>query len=66
MTTMTTISTRDETEEVRTWRFCTLRRAGYPDAAATSLADARGVDLHLAVSLLASGCPVETAVAILL
>lgn len=66
MTTMTSSTTRDEAREVRAWRFCALRRAGYPDRAAASIADARHVDLHQAVSLLASGCPLETALAILL
>jgi len=66
MTTMTSNTTRDEALAVRAWRFCALRRAGYPDWAAAAIADAPHVDLHQAVSLPASGCPVETALAILL
>ncbi len=50
---------------MRAWRFCALRRAGYPDRAATQLARTRDVDLHAAVDLLAAGCPTETALEIL-
>jgi len=56
---------RNEERDVRAWRFCALRRAGYPDRAAAQLARTRDVDLHAAVGLLAAGCPTETALEIL-
>lgn len=65
MTTTTHTTRRDEARNVRAWRFCALRRAGYPQRAAAELAGMRDVDLHKALDLRASGCPVETALAIL-
>jgi hypothetical protein len=53
-------------DEVRTWRLEELLRAGYPKEEAFLLSGAPGVDLHLAVTLLEQGCPVETALRILL
>ena len=54
-----------EHDPVRRWRLEALMRAGYapPDALVLSRRD--DVDLHLAVRLLAQGCPSETAVRIL-
>lgn len=54
-------------EELRVvlWRVSTLRSAGYDDDAALDLALDRRVDLHLAVGLLARGCPQDTALRIL-
>jgi hypothetical protein len=65
MTTATHTTARDESRNVRAWRFCALRRAGYPERAAAELAGRRDVDLHKALDLRVSGCPVETALAIL-
>ncbi len=48
------------------WRFAQLLRAGYSRRQASALAGRRDVDLHLAVDLLRNGCPVETALGILL
>lgn len=53
-------------DPVRKWRFDELLRAGYPRREATLLSGVREVDLHEAVRLLEDGCPVETALRILL
>lgn len=53
-------------EEVRRWRLQELERAGYPAYDAEVLAGRPDVDLHVAVGLLRGGCPVETAMRILL
>jgi hypothetical protein len=55
-----------ECDLVLSWRVSELSRAGYGDEAVVLLATAPDVDLHLAVDLIARGCPVETAVRILL
>jgi hypothetical protein len=57
-----------ETEDARVarWRVDQLASAGYDREAASLLADARHVDLHEAVGLLRHGCPVDTALRILL
>jgi hypothetical protein len=55
-----------EDERVKDWRFDALVWAGYNPLAALSLAETRHVDLHQAASLLANGCPQETALRILL
>jgi len=57
-----------ETEDARVarWRIDQLARAGYDREAASLLADARHVDLHDAVELMRRGCPVDTALRILL
>lgn len=65
MTTATHTKRQDESRNVRSWRYCTLRRAGYPKRAAAELAGYRDVDLHQALALREAGCPVETALAIL-
>jgi hypothetical protein len=51
--------------EILTWRYETLLEAGYPDRHALLLATRDDVDLHLACDLVARGCPVGTAVRIL-
>lgn len=55
-----------EDEAVRSWRFEQLRAAGYPESAASVLADHRQIDLHVALGLLARGCDPVTALRILL
>lgn len=55
-----------ELERVERWREEELERAGYEPAFAARLAARHDVDLHLAVRLLARGCPPELAVEILL
>jgi hypothetical protein len=58
----------DETEDERVirWRMEQLSNAGYSWACAMVIAANRDVDLHRAVALVRQGCPVETAVRILL
>ena len=55
-----------ELERVERWRAEALERGGYPPAAAVELAARHDVDLHVAIELLESGCPPETALRILL
>jgi hypothetical protein len=55
-----------EDERVIQWRLGELERAGYDQVNALELALAHDVDLHLATSLVRSGCPHETACRILL
>jgi len=55
-----------ELEQVERWRAERLKRAGYPADGATELAARHDVDLHFAIDLVESGCPVETALRILL
>lgn len=55
-----------EAERVERWREEELERAGYGPDAAHALALRADVDLHIAVALLARGCPAELAVEILL
>jgi hypothetical protein len=55
-----------EAERVLLWREEELERAGYDRDTARQLAEAQGVDLHLATELLRRGCPESTAVQILL
>jgi len=57
--------TETESERVERWRAEELERAGYDPESAAELAARNDVDLHRAVELLASGCPVELAVQIL-
>jgi hypothetical protein len=54
-----------QAELVRSWRVEALERAGYGQQAAEQLAELSHVDLHVAVDLLRSGCPEETALQIL-
>jgi hypothetical protein len=55
-----------EEERVIAWRIESLLRVGYDHVAAILLAEQPHVDLHLAQDLAAAGCPVETALRILL
>lgn len=55
-----------EEERVVAWRIEGLMRAGYDRYAAIELAERPRIDLHVAQDLLAKGCPVETALRILL
>lgn len=55
-----------QAEGVLRWRFDELTRAGYEAEAALLVASHVDVDLHLAVDIVRSGCPVETALRILL
>jgi hypothetical protein len=55
-----------EQELVERWRAGELKRAGYPEELATSIALRADIDLHRALDLLGEGCPAELAAAILL
>ena len=55
-----------EDERVACWRVEQLVRAGYGEVEALLLAELGDVDLHVAVDLLQQGCPVDTALRILL
>ena len=60
------IQEETETERIQRWRAEELERAGYNPASAFELAARGDVDLHLAVDLVSRGCPVGTALRILL
>lgn len=53
-------------DPVRRWRREELQRAGYPTTYAALLSNLEEVDLHVAVELVRRGCPLETALRILL
>jgi hypothetical protein len=55
-----------ELELVEQWRIESLSRVGYDLESATVLAASHEVDLHLAMRLLESGCPLDLALQILL
>jgi hypothetical protein len=55
-----------EVEAVLRWRFEELVRAGFDAGSAMILASHVEVDLHDVASLLARGCPPETAMQIVL
>lgn len=57
---------QDETEQVYAWRLLHLIEAGYPIVDAERLAGRPEIDLHRAVELLEQGCPVTTALELLL
>jgi hypothetical protein len=57
---------RGQIDPVRKWRLEQLVRAGYPEREAFLLSGLRDVDLHLAVRIRERGCPVATALRILL
>jgi hypothetical protein len=65
---MTTLTETPVTEDERVarWRLEQLVRAGYDEIEAVLLAEVGDVDLHVATDLLRNGCPVETALRILL
>jgi hypothetical protein len=58
----------DETEDERVirWRLQQLAKAGYSWACAMVIAANRDIDLHRAVRLVQAGCPIDTAMQILL
>ena len=53
-------------EAVQQWRFDRLCKAGYAPRDAVRLAADPMIDLHRAVRLMERGCPVDTALRILL
>ena len=55
-----------EVERIEQWRAEELERAGYSVRVAARIAARHDVDLHTAVDLVASGCPHELALKILL
>jgi hypothetical protein len=55
-----------ESERIERWRAEELERAGYAPGAAAKVAVRPDIDLHLAVDLLARGCPPDLALKILL
>jgi hypothetical protein len=67
-TTAATVETPwlSEAEAVRRWRLQELEHAGYGFYDAAVLAARADVDLRVAVALLRDGCPVGTALRILL
>lgn len=56
----------NETHLVESWRFESLRRAGYDAESATVLALSHEIDLHGAIDLVERGCPVDLALQILI
>jgi hypothetical protein len=60
------IQVETEAERIERWRAEELERAGYEPLQAAELAARNDVDLHLAVDLLERGCPLDTALRILL
>jgi hypothetical protein len=57
---------REETDLVEAWRAEQLELAGYRPRDAAKLAHRLDVDLHVAVGLVAQGCPADLALKILL
>ena len=55
-----------ESRRVVLWRQAELERAGFDRVAAEAIAERLDIDLHAATDLLRRGCPVETAVEILI
>jgi hypothetical protein len=55
-----------QAQEILSWRFDALTRAGYDASDALVLATRVEIDLHVASDLLTHGCPVSTALRILL
>ena len=62
----THLTLENELERIEQWRAEELERAGYGVREAALLAERHDVDLHLAIELLARGCPSELALEILL
>ena len=56
----------NEEERVLGWRFDELQRAGFDSELAFTVATQRQIDLHVALGLVARGCPPGTAARILL
>ena len=67
---MTAAETRlpleSELERIEQWRAEELERAGDPIRDAEMLAQRLDIDLHLAIDLVAQGCPVPVALQILM
>jgi hypothetical protein len=55
-----------QAQQILSWRFDALTRAGYDASDALVLATRVEIDLHVATDLLTHGCPVSTALRILL
>jgi hypothetical protein len=55
-----------EHDSVRRWRSEQLQLAGYPPCDALVLSRRREVDIHRAKALLRNGCPIPTALRILI
>jgi hypothetical protein len=55
-----------ERDEVERWRTGELERAGFDASLARALAPRFDIDLHVAVDLIAKGCPPKLAARILL
>jgi hypothetical protein len=55
-----------ESERIERWRAEELERAGYEPRSAAKIAVRPDIDLHLAIDLLARGCPPDLALKILL
>ncbi|HEX6489848.1 MAG TPA: hypothetical protein VF002_00585 [Gaiellaceae bacterium] len=55
-----------ELERIEQWRAEELERAGYSVRDAARIAARHDVDLHLAIDLIANGCPNPVALQILL
>ena len=66
MSSITSSEPHVSVEPVRKWRLDQLAAAGYPQYDAQVLSERADVDLHRAVGLLLAGCPVDTALRILL
>ena len=64
----TELQTLEETEaeRIERWRAEELERAGYEPRSAAKIAVRPDIDLHVAVDLLARGCPADLALKILL
>lgn len=65
MTSATLTAPKEPLHWVQQWRLGQLERAGYPSSDALLLSGRPDVDIHDAAHLLRNGCPVETAVRIL-
>jgi hypothetical protein len=59
-------TTPPDATAVQSWRLQQLLAAGYPRREARLLSEREDIDLHLATKLLLNGCPIETALRILL
>lgn len=56
----------EEADLIEAWRVEALERAGYLPSEAAEIAVRHDIDLHVAVDLLARGCPSDLALQILL
>jgi hypothetical protein len=60
------VLTSTERDQVERWRAGELERAGFDVSLARKLAARLDIDLHVAIELVANGCPPELAGQILL